>query len=122
MNRLLVIIAMLFGIAAVAGPAVAAASISAPAVTVQAMVDAGLAEACAETHPVLPKLVFKPCPNKDKGGITVFCHQCLAVMPAAEDGPAPSTTSTAPIVWSADGTPNRPVDRQFRPPRLFGNA
>lgn len=123
MNRLLVVIAMLFGFAAVAGPAVAATHIDVPASVAGVVIVSGLSDACVEATPVAPRLTFKPCPNKYKGGIATFCHQVACVMPAAVVPAVPDAGMVvAPPGFVVVVAPSRPADRQFRPPRLFGNA
>ena len=118
MNRLLAIVALLFGFSAVAGPAVAAARVQAPEALAVAMAEAGLGDACLETTVPAVKL-FKACPKKLKTGAAVFCHQCSGVLPAAVDAAVPEELMRLPPDDGPRSTLRRAGERQFRPPRLL---
>ena len=115
MQRLLVIVALLFGFAAVAAPAMASAKLHAP----QAMTfaNAGAVDLCIEAAPVLSKVVPRACTKTHKGIPAGACHQ-FAVIPAAVTaacgGERPGerlavSASAAFLPW--------PGEPQLRPPR-----
>ena len=121
MNRLLVILALLFGMAAVAGPAMASAQPHvAMAMAVQA--HAGPSDTCAVGELTAPKQLTRPCAKINKVGIALPCHHVPAVLPAAaidlrDGGPGAPEPDLAPE--RARYVPGEP---QFRPPRPGGFA
>ena len=121
MNGLLAIIALLFGFAAVAGPAAAAAS-AGVSPTGPVLVIEGQFDVCAEPQPLVPKVMFKLCSKVFKTGINVFCHQCLAVMPGA--GVEVTDPGAVRTAFCADDKVARRYSsqRQFRPPRHLSNG
>ena len=116
MRQLLVILAILFGFSAVAGPAAAAAHLNVPAAVV--VFDAGDASICAEVRSELPKLLLRPCAKKLKGGLLAFCHQFQAVLPVPCEDDVRAGRQAALTDEMVLRPRARGPDARFRPPQV----
>ena len=110
MNRFLLLIAMLFGLAAVPGPAMASAVASGHFWTIASQELCVEAEAYERSAPA-----FKPCSKKIHGQM-ISCQQAMGVLPFVD---ACSVYAQAAVFASSrDNTVTAPGDDgRFRPPR-----
>lgn len=116
MDRLLAIVALIFGFSAVVGPAVAAVQVHAPEASVVVASASDLVDLCLEPAPTTIKL-FKPCPRKLTTGAAVFCHQHPGVLLAVIEPAVPERFARVTPDEGPGPTLRQAGERQFRPPR-----
>lgn len=114
MNRLLVLVALLFAFASVGA---ATASYAHGGGGREAPVfDQGLGDACIAPAPVSKIALYKPCAKKRGAGLA--CPHLPQVMPQGVACVEPAVRPVRLLLLAPDGEPDgRSGDGQFRPPR-----
>lgn len=114
MQRLLVVVALLFGFAAVAAPAMAATKLHAPPSAALAETGAAL---CDEPATAVTKVVPRACAKKHKGVLGSTCHQ-VAVLPAGVATPVSHRGCGEALLSRGEAAETWPTEPQLRPPRM----
>jgi hypothetical protein len=114
MNRLLMLVALLFGFAAVSGASASFASGgSAAHLGVTAVV---LADVCAEGDGAAKVAIYKPC-TKKLNGVLIPCPHPPQVLPVAVTCAVPVAELMPVPLPPSEMWIDRSGERQFRPPR-----